>query len=134
MIEVPISTINYLNREIPFSGGGYLRLFPFYFIKKAYKNNNKFRSNILYIHPYELDYLRYPEYYFEALNNVSFLKRIKMRSNWINRKNTYNKLEKLLKNNSFTTMNKIIEDAQIKNSIKDLKIDTSTGKLFNRFE
>ena len=131
LIEVPISTINYFNKEVPFSGGGYLRLFPFFFIEKAYKYNNKNRSNILYIHPYELDYLRYPDYYFDALNNVSFLKRIKMKSNWINRKNTYSKLEKLLENNSFTTMNRIIEAAQINNNIKILKIDTSMGSFLN---
>lgn len=134
LIEVPLSSIKYFNKEIPFSGGGYLRLFPFYFIKKAFEKNNKLRSNILYIHPYELDHSKYPEYYFEALEKVSVLKRIKMKSNWINRNNTYNKLEKLLKKNSFTAMIDIIENAQNHNLIKDFKIDVLTGKLFDNIK
>jgi len=127
LIEVPISTIKYFNREIPFSGGGYLRLFPFYLIKRAYKMNNKLRPNVLYIHPYELDYLRYPQYYFEALEKVPLLKSLKMKSNWINRKNTYGKLEKILQDHTFTTMKNIIETSQKHDLIKDLKIDTFKG-------
>lgn len=129
LIEVPISSIKYFNKEIPFSGGSYLRLLPFQFINNAYKNNNKLRSNILYIHPYELDYIRYPKYYFESLEEVSLLKKLKMKSNWINRKKTYGKLEKLLINYSFTTMNNIVESYKTDNLIKELTVNSISGEL-----
>jgi polysaccharide deacetylase family protein (PEP-CTERM system associated) len=60
--EFPVSTvqINILkNRKyrVPVSGGGYLRLFPVWLIKKAIKhiNESERQPAILYFHPWEVD-------------------------------------------------------------------------------
>lgn len=126
---VPLSITKILGKEIPFSGGGYLRLFPFSFINNSFKTNGKKRSNILYIHPYELDTERYPEYYFKALKQTTFFRQLKMRSYWINRKKTYFKLEKLLNNYSFTTLKNIIYQTSCNKGFgKEVTINTKYGK------
>lgn len=55
--EFPISTALILGRKIPIAGGGYFRLFPYWFTKKALKSiNEKERQPfIFYLHPWEID-------------------------------------------------------------------------------
>lgn len=54
--EFPLSTINFLGKRLAFSGGGYLRLFPYWFIKRAARKVNKeCKPVIFYIHPREFD-------------------------------------------------------------------------------
>ena len=101
LVEVPMSTVQILGREIPVCGGGYLRLFPEWFTKKAFEKVATKRPAIVYIHPYELDTERYPDYYFDELNRAGFLKRQKMKSMWINRKGINTKLSALLDNYEF---------------------------------
>lgn len=57
IMEFPPSTYQILGQNIPVAGGGYLRLFPFQFIKKAIKEINEKEKNIavLYLHPWEID-------------------------------------------------------------------------------
>ena len=112
LIEVPVSTIKILRSSLPFSGGGYLRLFPFFLIKHAFKIHSKSLPTILYMHPYELDSSRYPDYYFHAMRRTSLWKRIRMRSNWLNRKTMALKLKYLLSRYAFTTMSDIIDKAK----------------------
>lgn len=109
LIEVPMSTIKVMNREIPVCGGGYLRLFPFYVTKKAFEKINSDRPVIVYLHPYELDTQRYPDYYFDELAKSGFLKRNKMKSMWVNRKSIYPKLDKLLTYFNFETIHNILK-------------------------
>lgn len=112
--EVPMSVSKYFNRYIPFSGGSYLRLLPEFILKKTFQKEGETRPVILYIHPYELDTIKYPDYYFRELQKLSVLKQIKIKSNWINRKKMAVKLEGLLDNFEFTTMQSVLDDA-IKN-------------------
>ncbi len=52
--EVPPSTVTPLN--IPFSGGFFLRFFPYSFIKSVVKGlNKKGAPAVVYLHPWELD-------------------------------------------------------------------------------
>lgn len=54
--EFPISVTSVLGREIAFSGGGYLRLFPYWFIKRSIEKLNKEGvSAVVYLHPRDLD-------------------------------------------------------------------------------
>lgn len=108
LIEVPLSTISILGKEIAVCGGGYLRLFPYVFTKKAFEKISKERPVIVYLHPYELDTKRYPDYYFDELAQSGFLKRNKMKSMWWNRKSVYGKLEKMLFNYQFGRVQDII--------------------------
>lgn len=59
--EFPMSTLQFsLTRKkicIPVAGGGYLRLFPVWFIKKAIKSINASEGQpaVIYFHPWEID-------------------------------------------------------------------------------
>ena len=55
LIEFPMTTYKILNKRFCFSGGGYLRLFPYNLIKYFGKNINKNNLLIFYIHPREID-------------------------------------------------------------------------------
>jgi polysaccharide deacetylase family protein (PEP-CTERM system associated) len=57
MTEYPISTALFLGRKIPVSGGGYFRLFPYWFTKWALKRINEKESQpfVFYLHPWEID-------------------------------------------------------------------------------
>jgi polysaccharide deacetylase family protein (PEP-CTERM system associated) len=56
LIEFPLSTIRIGDKNIPMAGGGYLRLYPFWFIRSSIKRiNREGRSAIIYLHPWELD-------------------------------------------------------------------------------
>jgi polysaccharide deacetylase family protein (PEP-CTERM system associated) len=55
--EFPISTVRLAGMNLPFVGGGYLRHFPFPFIRWGMRrvNGHENRPAIVYIHPWELD-------------------------------------------------------------------------------
>lgn len=58
LLEIPVTTLRILNRNLPSSGGGYFRLFP-YFISKWMLNKvntDDQQSGIFYFHPWEIDY------------------------------------------------------------------------------
>lgn len=109
LIEVPLSTLTVLGKEIPVCGGGYLRLFPYLFTKKAFEKIGEQRPVIVYLHPYELDTDRYPDYYFDELKKLRLIKRKKMKSMWWNRKSVFKKLDKLLSRYQFNSIEKIID-------------------------
>jgi len=57
LLEVPISTVNLFNRNIPSGGGGYFRLLPYSFSRWALRRivNNEHQPVIFYFHPWEID-------------------------------------------------------------------------------
>jgi len=56
LVEFPLSTIRLYGKNIPIAGGGYLRLFPFWFIKGGIRKLNiEGKPAIIYFHPWELD-------------------------------------------------------------------------------
>ena len=57
LLEYPISTARFFGRSIPVSGGGYFRLFPYWFSRYALRiiNEKEGKPFIFYLHPWELD-------------------------------------------------------------------------------
>jgi len=57
LIEYPISTALFFGRKIPVAGGGYFRIFPYWFSKLALAKINKEEKQpfIFYLHPWEID-------------------------------------------------------------------------------
>jgi polysaccharide deacetylase family protein (PEP-CTERM system associated) len=55
LIEFPLSTVKLFGQNVPLSGGGYFRLFPYPLIKKGLKRINKVEKKpfIFYVHPWE---------------------------------------------------------------------------------
>jgi polysaccharide deacetylase family protein (PEP-CTERM system associated) len=56
LLEIPSSTRAFLGRRFPYAGGGYLRLFPYWFLSSCIRHDNAaaIPTNI-YIHPREID-------------------------------------------------------------------------------
>ena len=56
MVELPPSTLRILGRTVPFSGGGYLRLFPYAVVRRGLRYLNRAGlPGVVYLHPWELD-------------------------------------------------------------------------------
>lgn len=57
LLEVPVTTLRVLNRNLPSSGGGYFRLFPYALSKWMLKrvNSQDAQAGIFYFHPWEID-------------------------------------------------------------------------------
>jgi len=57
IFEYPISTTLLLGRAIPVSGGGYFRLFPYWFTRYALQTINRKEGKpfVFYLHPWEID-------------------------------------------------------------------------------
>ncbi len=55
--EIPITTIKFLNKNIPCGGGGFFRFYPYLFSRWALKNitHKEKQSAIFYFHPWEID-------------------------------------------------------------------------------
>jgi len=57
LLEIPITTIEFMGRRIPCGGGGYFRLFP-YVVSKAminFINKKENKPCVFYFHPWEID-------------------------------------------------------------------------------
>lgn len=56
LVEFPISTLKKANLTLPIAGGGYFRLFPYFFTRWALRHLNKQgKPFVFYIHPWEVD-------------------------------------------------------------------------------
>lgn len=97
LVEYPISTALIMGKNLPISGGGYFRLFPYWFTRMALKKINQAekRRFIFYLHPWEFD----PEQ--PRFNNASLLSKFR---HYNNLKKTGMRFEKLLKDFSFGPM------------------------------
>lgn len=93
--EFPLSRVRFLGRNIPLAGGGYLRLFPYWFTRRGLKSlESQNQCGIVYIHPWELD-LEQPQ---PELNRVSRFRQ------YTNLDTMYHKLERLLSEFEFISM------------------------------
>jgi len=72
LIEMPLSVRKIMGLTLPVLGGGYFRLYPYYFNKIALKSLNASNMpGMIYLHPYELG----GEY--QKVNNLNVLKNIR---------------------------------------------------------
>lgn len=56
IVEFPISVLQRLGLTIPIAGGGYFRLFPYWFTRWALRElNDANQAFVFYIHPWEVD-------------------------------------------------------------------------------
>lgn len=57
LLELPLSTESVFNQTIPIAGGGYFRLYPYWFTRWLYKRRvKKQQPFIFYLHPWEIDH------------------------------------------------------------------------------
>jgi polysaccharide deacetylase family protein (PEP-CTERM system associated) len=122
LVEVPLSVTNIFGWTIPACGGGYLRYFPYSFTRKAFIEIQKSRPVIVYIHPYELDTEKYPDYFYNEIAKVNFKKRLLLSLYRLNKNTVKDKLEYLLDEFSFKPIIEIVNDLEDKSCLPILKL------------
>ena len=108
-IEFEATTLSILGKNIPISGGGYLRLFPWGLMKGLL--NHHLRKNeiyVLYIHPFELSQSPIPE----VPSSTSIVTKFRYSHGRKKVLDRIKKLIELLRSNgySFTTFSKVQQD------------------------
>ena len=100
LIEVPISTVRWMNRLWPSGGGGYFRFFPYAVSKRLIQsvNDQEKRSAIFYLHPWEID----PDQ--PKQDNLPLKTQFR---HYVNLKHTYHRLEKLVQDFQWDRMDKV---------------------------
>ncbi|MDH5570816.1 MAG: DUF3473 domain-containing protein [Gammaproteobacteria bacterium] len=104
IVEFPLSTLKVFGYTLPVAGGGYFRLYPYWFTEYALKKvSHKDGSFVFYMHPWEID----PE-------------QPRIKTNLVSRFRHYNNLDKcearltkLINKFEFTTMNLVLKNLQL---------------------
>ncbi len=114
LIEFPISTVKLFGQNVPISGGGYFRLFPYSLIKKGLRSINEKESKpfIFYVHPWEFDADQ------PKISGLSL--RSKFR-HYVNLRKTEERFRRLLEDFQFSTFREIL--------IQNSKFITQNSKL-----
>lgn len=99
LIEFPSTVYKSFGSTIPFSGGFYLRFWPYILSRHWFKKAAVHGDAMLYCHPWEIDC---------GQPRLKVPLHIKM-VHYYNLKSTYKKLDNLLKNFEFCTMGEIIK-------------------------
>jgi polysaccharide deacetylase family protein (PEP-CTERM system associated) len=110
LIEVPLSVVDLAGRTVPACGGGYLRYFPFSMTRRSFRSILKERPVIVYMHPYELDTGRYPDFFYKAKSSLGLKKRIPLSFYRVNKGTVKGKLDRLIGEFPFKPIIEIIED------------------------
>jgi polysaccharide deacetylase family protein (PEP-CTERM system associated) len=101
IVEFPLSTVKFMGRRLPCSGGGYFRLLPYGFTRWALRKINKDDNLpfIFYLHPWEVDPGQ-PRY-----ENASWLSRFR---HYTNLDKCESRLSTLLDEFRFTTVRDVL--------------------------
>ena len=117
IIEVPITVFQFMNQKVPFSGGGYLKLLPQKVIRYLYDKKSKNYPVIHYMHPYEIDLEKYPDYYYDALAKSGWLKSKKTRLRLMNKKTLPEKLKMITHSYSCGSIIDVIRNESINSGV-----------------
>jgi polysaccharide deacetylase family protein (PEP-CTERM system associated) len=103
IVEVPLSTVKLFGQNVPISGGGYFRLFPYSIIRKGLKSINEKENKpfIFYLHPWELDFEQ------PRIKEVSLRSRFR---HYVNLNKTEFKFKRLLSDFQFSSIKEILGD------------------------
>ncbi len=98
--EVPPSTVKFAGRRIPIAGGGYLRLYPSWLLRRWMKQvEDQGQPLVVYLHPWELD----PE---QPRMNGPLLSRVR---HYFNLHKTESRLTQLLREFRFGPIREVIK-------------------------
>ncbi len=102
LLELPPSTLRVLGRNVPFAGGGYLRLLPYSLVRWGLRRLNRHGiPGIVYLHPWELD----PDH------PVVPVKAAQRFQHYVNLRRTEMKLRHLLRDFHFVPMSEALAPA-----------------------
>jgi polysaccharide deacetylase family protein (PEP-CTERM system associated) len=102
LIEFPISTIRLAGANLPIAGGGYLRFFPYSFIRWGLRriNEKERQPALVYLHPWEIDPGQ-PRVHADALSRFR---------QYVNLEKVEGRLVRLLQDFRFGTVAEVLED------------------------
>ena len=111
LLEIPITTLQVSNRNIPCGGGGWFRLYPYMLSKWALNqvNNVDQEPCIFYFHPWEID----PD----QPRQINADAKTKFR-HYVNIPKTEQKIENLLNDFRWGTMEDVFMPSKVKSHIK----------------
>ena len=99
LMEFPLSCLEMFGKRLPFSGGGYFRIFPYAYTKFCLKKcNAQGRPAVFYLHPWEID-SKQPKV------GLSFSKSFR---HYHNLDKTEKRLDALLSDFQFTTIREVL--------------------------
>jgi len=105
LIEFPISTVKNKWMTLPVAGGGYFRIFPYMYTKWGLGTiNAKNKPFVFYLHPWEVD----PEQ-----PRIEGLSKLSQFRHYTNLERCYHRLEKLLNDFEFSTMNNVLHNLKL---------------------
>jgi len=107
LIEMPLSIMQIMGLAFPVLGGGYYRLYPYFFNKFALEllNKKKNMPGIIYLHPYEIGGK------YQKILNAGFLKNIRYYNN--SGAKVRGRLKKMLKSHKFGTHINFLEQNKL---------------------
>ncbi|WP_430809867.1 MULTISPECIES: polysaccharide deacetylase family protein [unclassified Carboxylicivirga] len=123
LVEVPLSVVRLFGRDIPVGGGGYLRYFPYDLTRKAISKIVRQRPAIFYLHPYELDTKKYPDYFHEAVSKAPMKKRALLSLYRFKKDTVATKLDRITKEFKITSMREIIQKMDERQKIPNVKLN-----------
>jgi polysaccharide deacetylase family protein (PEP-CTERM system associated) len=104
LIEIPPSTVRFLKMNIPFGGGGYFRLYPYWLTRMSVEMINRAGyPAVVYLHPWELD----PDC--PRIPNADWRTRFRQ---YINLDKTKGRVQKLLAEFQFMPINQYLENTR----------------------
>lgn len=109
IVEVPLSVTEFFGTKIPACGGGYLRYLPYFFTRNSFIKIQKKRPVIVYLHPYETDTEKYPDFFYKAKNSAGIKNRIRLSLFRLNKGTVVDKLEALISEFRFAPLIEIIK-------------------------
>ncbi|NRA53175.1 MAG: DUF3473 domain-containing protein [Gammaproteobacteria bacterium] len=109
LIEIPVSTLNWRDKNWPISGGGYFRLYPYMFSRWALANYlaTEQQPSIFYMHPWEIDLLQ------PRPSNIPLKARFR---HYLNLSRLEGRLERLLVDFQWSTMQDVYKQHFISNN------------------
>lgn len=120
IVEFPVTVLKLRRYCVAFSGGGYFRIFPYILIKRFITSYNKKGSPVMvYIHPRDID----PH---TPRLAMPLKRRFKC---YVNISGSYEKMEMLLKNHSFTSIKEWLSSND--NSMSSVSISQLKSVLIN---
>lgn len=126
LIEVPLPVISLLGHHVPACGGGYLRYFPLNYTHWAFSSIVKDRPVIVYLHPYELDTTRYPDFFYIARKTLSIKKSFPLLIYRFKKSTVKGKLDSILHKHKFIPLIEIIETLENENKIGSISLNYFT--------
>jgi polysaccharide deacetylase family protein (PEP-CTERM system associated) len=105
LVEFPMTTVEFAGLRSPLSGGAYMRLLPYWYIRWGFRylNNHENQPFCFYLHPWELD----PE---QPRIKASLTARLR---HYLGLRGAQSKLSRLLRDFDFQQMGAIIEEGKL---------------------